>query len=221
MSVVEIHKSFLVSVIVNLAIRKRTLVIGMSEKPRPQSSSSPLEEIAQAFRLTGWISFWSQLVLGVIASGILVFASLIRNTANQTAVGTGLGIFFAVAAVINLAASIFWAFRYTRIARQLQSSNPNNRPRKAETMVLLRTGLIVNLVGLILALVGAEAIVGALLAKALTLPQQGSGLLQINPSQIISALDIVVVQANTQTLVAHFIGLMGTIWLLNRVTKPQ
>ncbi|NEU74099.1 DUF3611 family protein [Hassallia byssoidea VB512170] len=194
----------------------------MSQKPRSQSSSSPLEEIAQAFRLTGWISFWSQLVLGVIASGILVFASLIRNTnANQTAVGTGLGIFFAVAAVINLAGSIFWAFRYTRIARQLQSSNPNNRPRKAETMVLLRTGLIVNLVGLILALVGAEAIVGALLAKALTLPQQGSGLLQINPSQIISALDIVVVQANTQTLVAHFIGLMGTIWLLNRVTKPQ
>jgi hypothetical protein len=88
-------------------------------------------------------------------------------------------------------------------------------------MVLLRTGLIVNLVGLTLTLVGAEAIVGALLAKALTLPQQGSGLLQINPSQIISALDIVVVQANTQTLLAHFIGLVGTIWLLNRVSKPQ
>ncbi|MFH7024495.1 MAG: DUF3611 family protein [Heteroscytonema crispum UTEX LB 1556] len=193
----------------------------MTEKPRSQSSSSALQEIAQAFRLTGWISFWAQLVLGVIASVILGFASLSRDTADQRTVGTGLGIFFAVGAVIALAGSIFWAFRYTRIARQLQSSNPNNRPRKAETIQILRMGLIVNLVGLLLALVAAEAIVGALLTKALTLPQAGSGVFQIDPGRIIRPLDIFVVQANTQTLVAHFAGIVASIWLLNRVTRPS
>ncbi len=194
----------------------------MTEKPRSQSSSSLLLEIAQTFRLTGWISFWAQLVLGVIASVILGFASLSRETApNQATAGTGLGIFFAVTAVITLAVAIFWAFRYTRIARQLQSSNPNNRPRKAETIQLLRTGLVVNLVGLLLALVGAEAIVGALLTKALTLPQAGAGVFQVDPSRIIRPLDIFVVQANTQTLAAHFSGLVSSIWLLNRITKPQ
>jgi Protein of unknown function (DUF3611) len=193
----------------------------MTEKPRSQSSSSALQEIAQAFRLTGWISFWAQLVLGVIASVILGFASLSRDTADQRTVGTGLGIFFAVGAVIALAGSVFWAFRYTRIARQLQSSNPNNRPRKAETIQILRTGLMVNLVGLLLALVAAEAIVGALLTKALTLPQAGSGVFQIDPGRIIRPLDIFVVQANTQTLVAHFAGIVASIWLLNRVTRPS
>lgn len=193
----------------------------MSEKPRSQSSSSPLVEIAQAFRIVGWISFWSQLVLGVVASVILGFSSLSREVAvDQKTVGTGLGIFFAVTAVINLGGAIFWAFRYTRIARQLQSVNANNRPRKAETVQLLQAGVIINLVGLLLALVGAEAIVGALLTKALTLPQVGTGVFQIDPSRIIRPLDIFVVQANTQTLAAHFIGLVASIWLLNRVTKP-
>ncbi len=184
------------------------------------SRSSQLQEIAQAFRLTGWISFWAQLVLGVVATVILGFASFSRDVAsNQKGVGTGLGIFFAVVAVITLGASIFWAFRYTRISRQLQSSNPNNRPRKADTIQLLRLGLSINLVGLLLSLVGAQAIVGALLAKSLTLPQAGVGVYQIDPSRIIRPLDIFVVQANTNTVAAHFAGLIGSLWLLNRINR--
>lgn len=182
--------------------------------------SSHLQEIAQAFRLTGWISFWAQLVLGAVAIVILAFASISRDVAtNQRSVGTGLGIFFAVVAVIALGASIFWAFRYTRISRQLQSSNPNNRPRKADTIQLLQLGLTINLAGLLISLVGAQAIVGALLAKSLTLPQGGLGVYQIDPSRIIRPLDIFVVQANTNTVAAHFAGLIGSLWLLNRVNR--
>lgn len=183
--------------------------------------SSHLQEIAQAFRLTGWISFWAQLVLGAVAIVILAFASISRDVAtnNQRSVGTGLGIFFAIVAVIALGASIFWAFRYTRISRQLQSSNPNNRPRKADTIQLLQLGLTINLAGLLISLVGAQAIVGALLAKSLTLPQGGLGVYQIDPSRIIRPLDIFVVQANTNTVAAHFAGLIGSLWLLNRVNR--
>jgi len=184
------------------------------------SPSSQLQEIAQVFRLTGWISFWAQLGLGVVATVILGFASFSRDVAsNQKGVGTGLGIFFAVVAVITLGASIFWAFRYTRISRQLQSSNPNNRPRKSDTIQLLRLGLSINLVGLLISLVGAQAIVGALLAKSLTLPQAGVGVYQIDPSRIIRPLDIFVVQANTNTVAAHFAGLIGSLWLLNRINR--
>lgn len=182
--------------------------------------SSHLQEIAQAFRLTGWISFWAQLVLGVVATVILGFASFSRGAAveNQR-VGTGVGIFFAGAGVITLTVSIFWAFRYTKIAKQLQSSNSNNRPRKADTIQLLRLGLIISLVGLLISLVGAQAIVGTLLAKSLTLPQAGVGVYQIDPSRIIRPLDIFVVQANTNTTAAHLAGLIASIWLLNRVNR--
>ncbi len=192
----------------------------MLERPDSKPTST-IQEIAQAFRLTGWISFWAQLVLGVVAAVILGFASLSRDvaTGQQRSVGTGLGIFFAVVAVIALGASLFWAFRYTRISRQLQSSNPNNRPRKADTIQLLRLGLSINLVGLLVGLIGAQAIVGALVAKSLTLPQAGVGVYQIDPSRIIRPLDIFVVQANTNTVAAHFAGLMGSLWLLNRVNR--
>lgn len=190
----------------------------MLERPDSKSTST-IQEIAQAFRLTGWISFWAQLVLGVVAAVVLGFASFSRDVSTgQKNVGTGLGIFFAVIAVIALGASIFWAFRYIRISKQLQSSNPNNRPRKADTIQLLRLGLSINLVGLLVGLIGAQAIVGALLAKALTLPG-GVGVFQIDPSRIIRPLDIFVVQANTNTVAAHFAGLLGSLWLLNRVSR--
>ncbi len=192
----------------------------MLEKPESKSPSSQLQEIAQNFRFTGWISFWAQLVLGVIAAVVLGFASFSRDVAtNQKGVGTGVGIFFAVIAVIALGASLFWAFRYTRISRQLQSSNPNNRPRKADTIQLLQLGMSINLVGLLLSLLGAQAIVGALLAKSLTLPQTGLGVYQIDPSRTIRTLDILVVQANTNTVAAHFAGLVGSLWLLNRINR--
>ena len=192
----------------------------MLERPDSKTSST-IQEIAQTFRLTGWASFWAQLVLGVVAAVILGFASLSPGVAagQQRNVGTGLGIFFAVIAVIALGASIFWAFRYIRISRQLQSSNPNNRPRKADTVQLLRLGLSINLVGLLVSLIGAQAIVGALVAKSLTLPQGGVGVFQVDPSRIIRPLDIFVVQANTNTVAAHFAGLIGSLWLLNRVNR--
>lgn len=194
--------------------------MNMLEKPESKSPSSQLQEIAQNFRFTGWISFWAQLVLGVIAAVVLGFASFSRDVAtNQKGVGTGVGIFFAVIAVIALGASLFWAFRYTRISRQLQSSNPNNRPRKADTIQLLQLGMSINLVGLLLSLLGAQAIVGALLAKSLTLPQTGLGVYQIDPSRTIRTLDILVVQANTNTVAAHFAGLVGSLWLLNRINR--
>jgi hypothetical protein len=184
------------------------------------SDSSSLRAIAQTFRLTGWISFWTQVVLGVVSAGILISTILIPKAGNSSNPGTGFGIVLAVSGLITLGVSIYLTFRYTRIARQLESSNPNNRPRKIETIQSVRLGVTVNLVGILLTLFGAQAINGNLILKALTLPQFGSGLYtQIDPNRIIQPLDIFVVQANTNTVSAHFAGLVGSIWLLNRLTK--
>jgi Protein of unknown function (DUF3611) len=187
------------------------------------SESSGLRAIAQAFRLTGWISFWIQLVLGVVSGGILLFAIFSQrsgNTSNNP--GTGFGAFFAVAGLAALGVSIYLAFRYTRIGNRLDSLNPNNRPRKVETVQVLQFTVVVHLVGILLTLIGAQATVGVLLTKSLTLPQfGGTGVYaQIDPSRIIQSLDIFVVQANTNTVTAHFAGLVASIWLLNRISKP-
>lgn len=202
----------------------------MVDKPDSQSSSSQLRAIAKIFRLTGWITFWSQIVLGLVSGGILTFASFSRpatTTVGTTGTvaaasnpGAGLGIFFALTGLVALGIGIFISFRYVRIGRQLDSSNPSNRPRKIETIQTVRFGLIVHLVGILLTLVGAQAIVGILLTKSLTVSQIIPGTItQVDPSRVIQPLDIFVVQANTNTVCAHFAGLVGSIWILNRITK--
>ncbi|MDB9355004.1 DUF3611 family protein, partial [Nodularia spumigena CS-587/03] len=40
-----------------------------------------------------------------------------------------------------------------------------------------------------------------------------------DPTRIISGLDMLVVQANINTVSAHFAGLAVSIWLLNRITR--
>ncbi|MDJ0695344.1 DUF3611 family protein [Mastigocoleus sp. MO_188.B34] len=193
----------------------------MSDRSDTQSSSTNIRSIGQTFRLTGWISFWTQLVLGVIAGGILLFAIFSQGTGGRNNnPGTGFGVFFAFAGIVALMGGVFIAFRYMQTGRKLLSANPVNRPRKAETVQVLRLGMIVHFVGMLLTLFGAQAIIGTLFAKALTSQPISTGVFtQRDPSQTVQALDLLVVQANTNTITAHFAGLVASVWLLNRITR--
>jgi uncharacterized membrane protein YjgN (DUF898 family) len=76
-------------------------------------------------------------------------------------------------------------------------------------------GLVVNAVGMFLTLLGIEAIAAALLAKSLT---QVQGLAIYNNNQLIQSLDILVVQANINTIFAQFIGIIVSAWLISRIS---
>ena len=197
-----------------------TLGINMFDKSQAKSPPITLQAIAKAFRLTGWIGFWVQLVLGVVSAVILlVFATFGQRSGNQSNnPGTGFGIFLAVCGLVTLGVSVYLSFRYTRLGNQLQSSNPNNRPRKIETVQVVRLGVIVNLVGILLTLLGAQAIVGTFTARVISQPQLAFYAQQGNQS-IISGLEMLVIQANTNTVTAHFAGLVSSLWLFNRVNK--
>lgn len=181
-------------------------------------SSSNLRTIAQTFRLTGWISFWIQLVLGVVSGVILLlFASSTQRQGASNNAGTGFGIFLALGGLAALGIGVYLAFRYVRLGTQLLSANTNNRPRKSETIQVLRLGLMVNLVGILLTLLGAQAIVGTLATRAITQTQFFFAPQANQP--FISGLDMFVVLANIQTLSANFAGLAGSLWLLNRINR--
>ncbi|MBG0742180.1 DUF3611 family protein [Cylindrospermopsis raciborskii LB2897] len=184
-----------------------------------EMQSTNIRAIAQMFRLGGWISFWIQLVLGVI-SGIIVllyaFFSQRPGSPNNNP-GTGFGIFLAVCGLIVLGAGIYLGYRYTRIGKQLDSSNPSNRPRKLESVQVIRLGVWINLGGILLTLLGAQAIVGTLVARSIS-PQAVTTQL-FDPNRVISGLDMLVVQANTNTISAHFAGLVCSLFLLNRITR--
>ena len=181
-----------------------------------------LQRVAVTLRTVGGISFWLQLVLGVISTVILLFASFSGSVGRQGAQvanqGTGLGIFFAICGVVALGIGAYFAFRYMRIARELLAANSAGRPSKAETLQVIRLGLIVNMVGMLLSIVGAFAIVGSILAKSVLQPQ-GALTTAIDPTRFVQSLDLFVVQANTNTIAAHFVGIAASLWLFNRVNR--
>lgn len=186
-----------------------------------------VKRVVPMLRYAGWTSFWVQLVLAVVAGLIFLFSiplAIPRATTNAAAQvrnpGTGPGTFFAICGLVALGISIYWAWRYTRLANQLQSSNPNLRPKPKDAVRLIRRGLIVNLTGMLLALLGAEAINGTLLAKSLS----SQGIVFSDPSALsrfIQPLDIFLVLGNTHTVVAHFAGIATALWLLNWVHESS
>ncbi|MCA1991983.1 MAG: DUF3611 family protein, partial [Coleofasciculus sp. S288] len=113
----------------------------MREKPDTSSLPPALQRVAFTLRTVGGISFWLQLVLGVISGLILIFASfstgLGRPAAQGSTQGTGFGIFFALCGLVALGVGAYFAFRYTRIARQLLASNAAGRPSKADTLQII------------------------------------------------------------------------------------
>lgn len=194
----------------------------MSNKSDPPALPPSVQRVVPVFRYAGWASFWVQLVLAVVAALIFLFCIPLAipraNVVNTTNPGTGPGTFFAISGLVALGISIYWSWRYTRVANQLQSSNPNLRPKKADALKLLQRGLLLNLIGMLLTLLGAEAINGTLLAKSIS----SQGVVFTDPSALsrfIQPLDIFLVLGNTHTIVAHFAGISTALWLINWVNK--
>lgn len=180
------------------------------------TSSPATQQIATMFRVVGWISLGLQLTLGAVSGVAILFSTIPAQELNEKAAnpGTGFGIFLAICGVLVLFVSAFLAFRYTRIAKRLEDPNPSLRPKKTNTIKILRISLTVSVVGMFLTLLGAEAAAGLLLAKALTQP---TGLAVYNPERIIRPLDVFVIQANINVIAAHFVGIVAALWLLKSV----
>ena len=182
-----------------------------------------VQRVAFALRTVGWVSFWVQSVLAVVAGIILLFAipfaiPSATAAAASTSAGTSGGVFFAICGLLVLGYSVYRAFRFTRLSRQLRSPANAVRPKKADTVKQVQFTLVSNLVGMLLTLVGAEAISGTLLAKSLAQPQALFGA-TVDLGRFIQPLDIFVVLANTHATVAHFVGIVGALWLLDRIHK--
>ena len=178
-----------------------------------------VERVIPALRRAGQISFWTQFFLGIIAALIFIFAIPIASNPTDPSgmsPGRGPGIFFALTGLVCLIVSVYWASRYTQLARVLGGNN-EDRPSKAETLKTIELGIIVNLVGMLFSLLAAETIAGVLLAKALR--AEGVAFTPGAIDRLIQPLDIFVVLGNTHTLFAHFVALVFSLWLIRWVTR--
>ncbi len=175
------------------------------------------QRFADTFRTVSRFSFWIQLVLGAIYVMSLLLAIFSRILIVKTNnAGIGLGIFLASVGILLLCFRVYWAFRYRRLAKRLQSSNRELHPRKEDIIQVLQIGLIISLVGVLLAFLASELSVVVVLAKALAEPQ---GIAVYNRQNVIRSLDIFVVLANINMIGAHFVGGVTSLGLLEWVDQ--
>ncbi len=157
--------------------------------------------------------------MGVISAVLLLIASASYFGLKQRTQGIEVGILCAFGGVILLAVGIIFTVRYGRMAKEMVSADASRRPKKSETLQLIRTGLVVNLVGMFLSILGAEALAGIVLLKILTLPQGSVAFGTQNLSQFVNPVDLIIVQANTNSIMAHFAGIACSLWLLQRLSN--
>jgi Protein of unknown function (DUF3611) len=190
----------------------------MSDSRIDGNTPQTVKKVAAQLQRVGWVCFWLQLVLAVVSTAIFVFAILMAGSgANNPA--TGGSLLFSLGGLFVLYGSTFWSFRYMGIARQLK--NPDLRPKKADTIQTIRLGILFGIIGMGLSVMGAEAISGTLLGKSFSSFSVSVGFFNADAlSKIIQPLDISIVLANTHTITAHFIGILGSLFLLDRITKP-
>lgn len=185
----------------------------MSEAVAPvkaQAAGSPDPIVARLRKRlwgVGWLSWWVQTILTVVSAVLLFFASAVKMP-SPAMLG---GLLLALTGLATSFCSMLWTWGYTRISVRLgkQAVAPKEAAQRAAGA--LRKGLLLNLLGMGVSLLGAEAIIGTLTAKALT---QAATVAAGSVSAPVQALDLLIVQANTNTLAAHFCGVCATLRLL-------
>lgn len=189
------------------------------QEPIKSSERLPSKrKFAQTFRLLSRISYWIHLILGVLSGITLLLVSFSRSTTSGgTTAGTGVGIFIAVFSLIALGFRVYWAWRYRVIAKKLQQVS-GSQPSRAEIIQVLRIGLLVSLVGLLLAFIASEVSLISLVAGAIARPQ---GIAVYQREQVIKIADLLLILAQFNILGAHFFGSVNSLGLLNWISKEE
>jgi len=183
-------------------------------------------DASYGLRRLSWFSWWCQVILTTISSVTLVFGRGVKEAAGGlSSASAGSVMFLLAGSGVGLSAlSIIWTWGYCRLARRLLRPSTNRISAANLLRRALSTGAVINFMGIAATLIGAEQIVGVLFAKVLSL-SNGAGVLLGGggagavASQSIQPLDILIVQANTNTLLSHYIALAVSFWLSRWVKR--
>mmetsp|Transcript_21244 Transcript_21244/g.20401 ORF Transcript_21244/g.20401 Transcript_21244/m.20401 type:complete len:279 (-) Transcript_21244:648-1484(-) len=173
-----------------------------------------------SLRRFSWLSWWGQVILTTISTITLLFARGVMSSGSGR--GNPPGFFLAGTGISLSFLSILWTWGGTRLARRLVRRNLSRI--SAATMIrrAIKVGVTLNLMGMFVTLLGAEQIVGSLAAKVLTMQGVspfGNVATMAVATQTLQPLDILVVQANTNTLLSHFVSLASSLYLTRNVQK--
>ena len=210
--------------------RRRVL---MSPEPPPaptpdnESATRPEQELlakgrglARHLKIFGAIAFWTQLCLGLVAALLLFVTSSSRyyEDSLQSLPG-GLswaeGTLWAYLSLGVLALTTLGFYSVVVRARSLKRGEaPDNGGASVKRLISkINLG---SALGLTLAIFGNALSIALLISKTVSQPP---GIAITNPQAIVRAVDVFVLLANFDIVVAHFIGILICLWILNRVNN--
>jgi len=181
-----------------------------------ESIARKVSRTAAACKTLGRWGFWGQLILFTVAAVVVVFSLLFKGFTKAT----DAGLYFILFGIMAGFFTTFWSLGLVRLGDRLKTSIADLElvPPRAEVVKALTTGLTVNLVGLGATIVGLQATTGLLFAKTLTIAATGPFTPNANP---VLALDIFLVQAASNAMLAHWLGMSISLWLLRTVNLPS
>lgn len=176
------------------------------------------EDIARWCRRLGWVGLVVQALLGFIP----LLVTITRIFTSQRTGGFGWGLWLAMACLLVLLFSIYWCFRYTRLAARLMQ--PDHRPPKSAVKRALKLGLLSNLAILSLSTLVALGQVSAMTLRLLAVPQ-GATVLAPNavvPSAaLITPSNMIAIYAMISTIAAGLVGLIVALMLIYLVGRHR
>jgi hypothetical protein len=182
------------------------------------SGSPTPEDIGRWCRRMGWFGLIVQSMLGFIPLLVVVT----RIFRSQQTGGFGGGLWLAMVCLLVLLFSIYWCFRYTRLAARLVRTD--NRPSKSAVKRALKLGLLSNLAILSLATLIALWQVSAMTLRLLSVPQ-GATVLAPNaavPSAaLITPSNMIAIYAMVSTIAAGLVGLIVALLLIYVVGRHR
>ena len=197
--------------------KKRALfVTTKASVDNAESIARKVSRTAAACKTLGRWGFWGQLILFTVAAVVVVFSFLFKGFTKAT----DAGLYFILFGIMAGFFTTFWSLGLVRLGDRLKASIADLElvPPRAEVVKALTTGLTVNLVGLGATIVGLQATTGFLFAKTLTIAATGPFAQNANP---VLALDIFLVQAASNAMLAHWLGMSISLWLLRTVNLPS
>lgn len=182
---------------------------------------SSIYQFASLFRNLGWLGFWCQIVLGAIPLLLLGFQWLFSSQ-NRSLGVIDAGNVFTFIDVFTLLFTIYWCFRYTQIGNEL--SHSQQYPPKLAISAQVWTGIIANLVVILVSVVIGLITLGGLLYVILSLPpgaatifQPTPGTAMINSNPLIVPMDILGLLALMHVILAGLVGVVISLLLLHRL----
>jgi cytochrome b561 len=185
--------------------------------PVTQGQTADSRGLAFNLRIFGWLGFWAQLCLGLIAVLLLIVTASSKYYSASSAQYTYLtgGGFWAHLATALLALTVIGFFYCTRFAKGLRRGlDPITYQRRITRLVSsINFG---SSLGLTVSILGTAFSIALLIAKTVAQPP---GIAITNPEKIVRAVDVFVLLANFNLVVAHFLGILTCLWMLNRVHR--